>query len=230
MTSAPAGVRTVVFDIDGTLLDSAAGILAGFRHALEAGGVSAPAEAELRVHLGPPLRDFLTLAGVAPELLDEAAQTYHDFYLAEGLQQAAPYAGIEPLLSRLAEAGVTLATASAKRTTTAQAILAAHGLAPFFTVIGGTDETHLTKAQTIAAVLTELAADPASTIMVGDRSHDIDGAHTVHVDAIGALWGYGVEDELAAAGADWLAEDVAACGRLLGIEDLAIGELTPPRR
>jgi len=217
MSSAPAGIRTVVFDIDGTLLDSATGILAGFQHALRAGGVAVPAESELRVHLGPPLRDFLALAGVTPERLDGAAQAYHEFYLAEGLRQAAPYAGIELLLSRLTEGGVTLATASAKRTTTAQAILAAHGLAPFFAVIGGTDETHLTKAQTLAAVLAELTADPATTVMVGDRSHDIDGAHTVDVAAIGALWGYGVEGELVAAGADWLAQDVAACGRLLGV-------------
>ena len=71
------------------------------------------------MHLGPPLRDFLTLAGVPAERLDGAAQAYHDFYLAEGLQQAAPYDGVEELLGRLVEAGVTLATASAKRTTTA---------------------------------------------------------------------------------------------------------------
>ena len=217
MVPAPAGVTTVVFDIDGTLLDSAAGILAGFQRALQAGGVAVPAETELRVHLGPPLRDFLTLAGVAPERLDGAAQAYHDFYLAEGLRQAEPYAGVEALLTRLQAAGVTLATASAKRTTTARAILAAHGLAPFFTAIGGTDETHLTKAQTIAAVLTELAADPAETIMVGDRHHDIDGAHAVDVRAVGALWGYGIEGELAAAGADWLAQDVSTCGRVLGV-------------
>jgi len=217
VSSAPSGVRTVVFDIDGTLLDSAAGILAGFQRALLAGGVVVPEESELRVHLGPPLRDFLTLAGVDRERLDGAAQAYHDFYLAEGLRQAAPYAGVEELLSRLVDAGVTLATASAKRTTTAQAILAAHDLAHFFTVIGGTDETRLVKSQTIAAVLADLAADPATTIMVGDRHHDVDGAHAVDVRAIGAQWGYGVEGELAAAGADWLARDVAACGRLLGV-------------
>ena len=217
MVPAPAGVVTVVFDIDGTLLDSAAGILAGFQRALRAGGVAVPEESDLRVHLGPPLRDFLSLAGVTPDRLDGAAQAYHDFYLAEGLRQAEPYAGVEDLLTGLQAAGVTLATASAKRTTTARAILAAHGLAPFFTVIGGTDETRLTKAQTISAVLTELAADPATTIMVGDRHHDIDGAHAVDVRAVGALWGYGIEGELVAAGADWLAQDVATCGRLLGI-------------
>jgi phosphoglycolate phosphatase len=217
MGSAPAAVRTVVFDIDGTLLDSAAGILAGFQHALRAGGVAVPAESELRVHLVPPLRDFLTLAGVPAERLDGAAQAYHDFYLAEGLRQAAPYEGVVELLGRLVEAGVTLATASAKRTATARAILEAHGLAAGFRVIGGTDAVRLTKAQTIAGVLDELGADPATTIMVGDRHHDIDGAHTVDVAAIGALWGYGVEGELVAAGADWLARDAAACARLLGV-------------
>ena len=137
---------------------------------------------------------------------------------------------MEDLLHRLTAGGATLATASAKRTATAQAILAAHGLAPYFAVIGGTDEIRQTKAETIAGVLAELAADPTTTIMVGDRHHDIDGAHTAGVRAVGALWGYGVEGELAAAGADWLAQDVAACGRLLGVEDRTSGELRPPRR
>ena len=64
MTAAePADIRVVVFDIDGTLLDSATGILAGFGRALAAGGVPVPDEASLRVHLGPPLRDFLALVG-----------------------------------------------------------------------------------------------------------------------------------------------------------------------
>ena len=110
-----------------------------------------------------------------------------------------------------------LATATAKRTTTAQAIIDAHGLSDYFTVIGGTDEQWTTKAQTIAWVLAELDADPAATIMVGDRHHDVDGAHAQGVRAVGALWGYGVGEELRAAGADWLARDVAECGQLLGV-------------
>ncbi len=212
-----SGVRTVVFDIDGTLLDSATGILAGFQRALRAGGVAVPTEAELRVHLGPPLREFLTLSGVAPERLDHATQAYHDFYLAEGLHRATPYAGVADLLRRLTDHGLVLATASAKRTTTAEAIVATHGLADHFSVIGGTDEHRQTKAQTIAGVLAELGADPATTIMVGDREHDVAGAHAVGVRAVGALWGYGVGAELTRAGADRLAHDIAECGRVLGV-------------
>lgn len=216
-TPAPTGIRTVVFDIDGTLLDSATGILAGFRRALAAGGVAAPEAADLRRYLGPPLPDFLVSLGVQPDRIDGAARAYHDYYLAEGLLRAAPYPGVERLLQRLTVAGVTLATASAKRTTTARAIVAAHGLASYFSVVGGTDETRLTKAQTIAGVLTELSADNAATIMIGDRHHDIEGAHACGIRAVGARWGYGVGDELVAADADWLADDVDDLGRLLGV-------------
>lgn len=211
----PTDLGLVVFDIDGTLLDSAAGILAGFQVALAAGGVDVPDEQQLRVHLGPPLHDFLTMSGVAPERLDRAAQAYHDFYLSEGLRRATPYPGVEALLADLQDRGIPLATASAKRTSTAEAILAAHGLAPYFTVVGGTDASLLTKAQTVAGVLTELAVDPARTIMVGDRHHDVEGAHACAVRAVGAHWGYGVGDELAEAGADWLVDDVEGLRRLL---------------
>lgn len=212
-----SAATTVVFDIDGTLLDSAVGILDGFEIALAAGGVDVPERSALRIHLGPPLRDILTSSGVAEDRVDAAAQAYHDFYLRDGVRRAAPYPGVEALLQRLRAAGVVLATASAKRTGTARAIVSEHGLDSYFAVIGGTDETRLTKAQTLAGVLDELTADPVTTIMVGDRYHDIEGAHACGVRAVGALWGYGVGDELARAGADALVDDVAALGRLLGV-------------
>jgi phosphoglycolate phosphatase len=207
----------IVFDIDGTLLDSAEGILAGFQRALSAGGVDVPESAELRSYLGPPLQDFLLASGVPVDRLGVAAQAYHDFYLTEGLWRAAPYPGVETLLQRLTASGITLATASAKRTPTARAIIEAHGLADYFTLVGGTDERRRTKAHTIAGVLTELVADPTTTIMVGDRHHDIQGAHACRVRAAGARWGYGAGDELVRAGADWLVDDLDSLGRLLGV-------------
>lgn len=209
--------RTIVFDVDGTLLDSAAGILAGFRRALLAVGVSAPSEDELRAHLGPPLREFLAGAGVGPDHIDQAAAAYHDYYLSSGLHLAAPYPGVVKLLDRLRAAGFVLATATAKRTPTARAILAAHDLAPYFTMIAGTDERRATKAETLAGVLTELDAGPSATIMVGDRRHDVEGAHACGVRAVGARWGYGPGDELAVAGADWLVDDVEDLAALLGV-------------
>jgi phosphoglycolate phosphatase len=211
------GVDTVVFDVDGTLLDSAPGILAGFQKALVAGGIVAPDADRLRPYLGPPLREFLITSGVAPDRLDSSAQAYHDFYLAEGLHQARPYPGVEDLLQRLTSAGLRLATATAKRTTTARAIIDAHGLASYFTLVAGTDEARLSKADTLAGVLADLGADPATTIMVGDRRHDVEGAHACRVRAVGAGWGYAVGDELTTAGADWVVDDVQALGQLLGV-------------
>lgn len=210
-------ISTVVFDVDGTLLDSATGILSGFQRALVAGGVAVPSQQELRVHLGPPLRDFLTLAGVTSDRLDAAAQAYYDYYLDEGIHQASAYEGVEALLQRLTAAGITLATATAKRTPTAQAIVDAHGLTSYFALVGGTSPNRLSKAETLGYVLSELDADPDETIMVGDRHHDIDGAHACGVRAVGARWGYGVGDELARAGADWLVDDVGDLGRLLAV-------------
>ena len=215
MLPPPEEVSTVVFDIDGTLLDSATGILAGFRRSLQSVGVPVPTETELRLHLGPPLREFLITAGVGADRLEEATYAYHDYYLSEGLRQAVAYPGIGRVLGSLAAAGITLATASAKRTGTAEAIVAAHGLSRFFTVIGGTDRPAQTKAETITSVLARLGADPAQTIMVGDRRHDVVGAHACDVGMIGALWGYGGREELSAAGADWLAAAPADLSRLL---------------
>ena len=217
MTAAePTDIQVVVFDIDGTLLDSATGIIAGF-------GVRSPpvgAGAGRGVTAGPSRTATSRLpgaVGVTADRIDVAAQAYHDYYLTEGLQQATAYTGVEALLRRLRAGGLRLATASAKRTTTAQAIITEHGLAQYFEVIAGTDEQRLTKAETLTGVLTDLAADPARTIMVGDRQHDVVGAHACDVRAVGARWGYGVDDELARAGADWLADDPATVGRLLGV-------------
>ncbi len=199
----------VIFDIDGTLLDSAAGIVAGFRHALGAMGLAAPSEEELRSDLGPPVGDFLSGAGVPPHRLAEAVAAYRSFYAAEGMHQSRPYPGVPELLRILAQEGVLLGTATAKRTDTASAILALHGLATRFDVVNGTTDTITGKAETIAETLRRLGAVPTGSVMVGDRHSDISGAHACGLSAIGVTWGYGSRDELVRAGADRLVDTTA---------------------
>ena len=121
------------------------------------------------------------------------------------------------LLDRLAEAGVRLATATAKRTEVAVAILAHHGLADRLVLINGTDDPRTTKQQTIGAALHELDAEGETAIMVGDRHYDVAGARACGVLAVGAAWGYGSRDELARAGADRIIDHPAD---LLGSLDL----------
>ena len=199
-------VRAVVLDVDGTLVDSAEGIVAGFRHALAAVGVPVPSDATLASDLGPPLTTLLPAYGVPPERLDEAVAAYRAFYFREGLRRATPYEGVADVLTALAGHHL-LGTATAKRTDTARATLEAHGLASPFRVVNGLADDHPSKAATLAQTL-ELLGDigPAAAVMVGDRRSDIVAGQAVGTRTVGVLWGYGSRAELEAAGADVLLE------------------------
>jgi phosphoglycolate phosphatase len=199
-------VGAVVLDIDGTVMDSADGIVAAYGHALEAVGIASPGEATLRSDLGPPMVTLLPALGVPPERLDEAQAAYRTFYLREGLQQGGPYDGVPAVLTALG-ARFPLGTATAKRTDVAQAILQAHALAPFFSVVNGLDDEHPSKAATLTRTLELMGGvDPAVAVMIGDRSSDIAAGQAVGTRTVGVLWGYGSRAELEASGADVLLE------------------------
>jgi phosphoglycolate phosphatase len=208
-------VSAVIFDIDGTLLDSAPGIVAGFQHAMGSVGVPVPDAQHLRSDLGPPVRLMLANLGLSEHLVETAAVAYRTFYLQHGIQQAVPYDGVLDLLEALAPAQ-PLGTATAKRTDVAEAILARHGLTGYFRVINGTDQGRTTKQETIAQTLLDLGSpDPASVVMVGDRHYDITGGQACGVRTVGVTWGYGSRAELLAAQPDLLVERPDELGSLL---------------
>ncbi len=208
-------VRAVVLDVDGTLIDSADGIVAGFRHALESVGVASPGDAALRADLGPPLVSLLPALGVPAERLPDALDAYRTFYLADGLRQATPYEGIVDVLGTLA-GRFALGTATAKRTDVALAILEAHELAHFFEVVNGLDDDHPTKAETLTRTLELMGGlDPATTVMVGDRHSDVAAGRAVGARTVGVLWGYGSRSELEAAHADVLLDHPSELADLL---------------
>jgi phosphoglycolate phosphatase len=195
-------VPVVVFDIDGTLLDSATGIIAGFQHALRSVGFEPPDAAALRLDLGPPVGQIFTALGLPAADLEAAVLAYRTFYLAQGLQQSTPYDGVVEVLEELNAAGVFLATATAKRTEIAQAILEHHGLTHYFSVVNGVDEQHHTKTATLGHTLQLLGRpEPRQVVMVGDRHSDITAAQNCDVLPIAVTWGYGSSDELGATGA-----------------------------
>ncbi|MGI3783099.1 MAG: HAD family hydrolase [Janthinobacterium lividum] len=206
MTSGWRDLRAVVLDIDGTLLDSADGIVAGFRHSIAAVGLEPPDDATLRSDLGPPLATLLPVFGVPAARVDEALVAYRAFYLREGLQQATAYDGVVEVLTALGER-YPLGTATAKRTEVGRAILETHGLASYFAVVNGLGDDHPTKAATLTQTLELMGGlDPADVVMVGDRRSDIVAGQVVGTRTIGVLWGYGSRAELEDAGADVLLE------------------------
>ena len=197
------GSRLVLFDLDGTLVDSTPGIWASVRAAAEALGLPRPTPEQLRRMVGPPLQDgFALVLGVPPDDVPRAVAAYRAHYSAGALLDAAVYPGVPELLAALAGAGATLAVATSKPEPFAVRLLAHVGLLPSFASVHGAtfDGAVRHKDQVVAAAL---AAHPDGVrpVLVGDRAHDVLGAAAHGLPCIGAGWGPAPPGELADAGA-----------------------------
>jgi len=205
-----------LFDLDGTLIDSEEGIVACVRHAFERLGVPAPTE--LRHWIGPPLRhSFAPLLDHDPVRIEAAVEHYHERFHAIGWREHTIYPGIETMINRLRDAGHELAVVTSKPHRHAAPIMEALPFGDAFSRLYGPDPSspHSEKASMIAAALADFKAEPAKTVMIGDRHFDIDGAVANQVRGIGVLWGFGSRQELEQAGAHALAGDPEHLGKLL---------------
>ena len=204
----------VFFDLDGTITDSAPGILASVRYALRkydeqaaasgACAVREPSDGELNFFIVPPLVDsFRKLLGCGPEAANRCLMWYREFYTGGGMLMNRVYPGVPEMLAELRRDGARLVLATAKPEVYARRILEHFGLAESFDYIHGAtlDEERNQKHQVIAWAL-ENSGGPGRTVMVGDRENDITGAKVNGLPSIGVLWGYGSEAELREAGAD----------------------------
>jgi phosphoglycolate phosphatase len=184
--------HAVLFDLDGTLVDSLPGIAAGINAVL---GTAYPPE-EIRRYVGPPLHDTfaaLTGAGDVEDLVAEYRRVYAEI-MVDGTRV---FEGIREALAALD--GTTLAVATSKAQPLATALLDGLGLADHFAaIVGPVPPARDDKAQTIAQALAALGR-PVTATMVGDRHHDIDGAHANGLRAVGVTWGFGTREELAGA-------------------------------
>jgi len=211
----------VLFDLDGTLSESAPGILASARHALSVMGEPIPSDAQLLRFIGPPLVDsFREVCGMDPVRAHRAVARYRDFYAEHGQYDTRVYEGIPDVLAALRAQGRTVAVATSKAQVFAESVLAHLDLAPLVDLVVGAelDGRRTRKADVVAHVLTRLPGPAArGAVMVGDRHHDVEGAAAMGLPCIGALWGYGGRQELVAAGAVALAEHPGDLPGLLGL-------------
>jgi phosphoglycolate phosphatase len=210
--------RTIIFDLDGTLVDSKPGIHGSIRHALGCLGHELAGGDDLDWVLGPPLEVVMTrlLASRGDDRTALAVAHYREHYGAGGLFDARPYEGIPELLDELSSSGRTLFVGTSKYTPFARRVLERFGLSGFFAGVYGTEpNARVTpKADLIRQILSDRQLDAVATVMVGDREHDIIGARSNGVAAIGAVYGYGTREELLSAGAE------AFCDRPVGLLDL----------
>jgi phosphoglycolate phosphatase len=198
-------VSLVLFDLDGTLSDSAPGILAALRHAFVVNDLP-PLDAQTeRLLLGPPFYESLPPLIGGEERLPAVLGAYRERYGSGGMFDCATYGGIHAVLAAAHGSGLQLAVATSKPEHYAGPIVEHLGLAQFFVTVGGDelDGSLRTKALVIDKVLDRLGRpDPAEVLMVGDRAHDVLGAREHGIACVGAGWGYGQPDELARAGAE----------------------------
>jgi len=188
---------SVLFDLDGTILDSAPGIVQSLVDTFTHLGLPVPAREELMSYVGPPLLDsFRNRAGLSEVAAQDALQIYRKDFRKDGAFDSAVFPGIIGLLESLTDAGIPLAVATSKPETQANLILEHFNLRRFFAVVAGAseDETRATKAAIVGLALSELREaghDTSMSVMVGDRIYDVEGAAACDVPSIIVEWGYG---------------------------------------
>lgn len=210
-------VSTVLFDLDGTLTDSAPGIVASYRHALNAFGLDAEEEA-IRGWIGPPLMKGLAALGVPDEQIPAAIDTYRRHFSAVGMYDNYLYPGVVDMLAALSSAGITLAVATSKLEHFARTIVDHFEIARYFTVVAGgsRDGTRLYKLDIARYALGCLGSpEPGEVALVGDREDDVGAAVQLGLHAVGVTWGYGSVGELTGHGADYLVDTPADVVELL---------------
>ena len=199
-------IKNVYFDLDGTLVDSAPGIIQALKVSLTKYGYEIPDFATLRKCVGPPFTySFPKILHIKDEDFDGAVAAYRHYYDVEnGLFNAQVYAGIEDLLSSLVKRGYCLFVCTSKPEPTAKKLLDKLGISHFFTEICGAtlDASIDTKAQVIDLCFSRAPwHNKSETVLIGDTKFDAEGAKEMGIDCIGVSWGFGSRWDLEDAGA-----------------------------
>jgi phosphoglycolate phosphatase len=208
----------VLFDLDGTLIDSEAGITASIGYAFEKVGAPLPAREVLRNWIGPPFwQTFPSVLGDDHARIEQAIDHYRVRFEDIGWSEHAVYPGIADLIGALADAQRPLAIVTTKPQPQAQKIIDNLAFGGAFARVYGPDlkGRHSAKAEMIAQALLDFRARPDHTTMIGDRHFDIEGARANQVRALGVGWGFGSREELLGAGAEAIAGNAAELHELL---------------
>ena len=195
-------MKTILFDLDGTLTDSGEGIIKSAAMVLEKYGLPVPDYDTMRVFVGPPLHETFVKFGVAPEMADAAVELYRTRYTTVGKFENFPYPGVREALQTLKQQGHRLFVATSKPEILANEVLEHFGMHQYFEQIAGAtmDGSRSHKADVITYLLS-LTGDVGQTVMVGDTAYDVIGAAQHGIPTIGVSWGYGEIADMENAGA-----------------------------
>ena len=190
----------VIFDFDGTVVDTGEGILKSLQYSFKEMGREVPDLNDLKKFIGPPIYySYTTFYGVSEEEVGMYIKKYRERYKEKGIYECALYDGMTQLLDSLKSAGIKIGIASSKPIHLIYSVADYLGITEKFDAIVGVkidDSNHSSKTQLVIDAMAEMgASDKSKVLMVGDRLFDIDGAAGAGVDSCGAIWGYGSEEE-----------------------------------
>jgi phosphoglycolate phosphatase len=207
----------IFFDLDGTLTDSAPGITNAIIYARKKWGLPAGTNADYYKFIGPPMPEsYEQFWGFSHEDAVRFLADYREYFSQKGLFENNVYPGILSLLQDLKAAGRHLYIATTKPTEFSQRIADKFGFSQYFDIISGAGLTSdNTKYDVIRNARDACGVDMADAVMVGDRFHDVEGAHAHHIPCIGVTYGFGSREELTQSGADFIVDTVDELGALL---------------
>lgn len=204
-------IRCVIFDLDGTLLDTTEGILESVKYAVEQLGYPELPMETMRRFIGPPIqRSFMVHYGCTPEEAQNAANIFREYYKGKALLKARPYDGIYALCERLKEDGYRLAVATYKREDYALDLLKFYRFDQYCDPMHGADNNNVLKKEDIVRLcMDETGARADECVLVGDTEHDATGAAKAGIPFLAVTYGFGYKPGKA----------VVSEGKLLGIAD-----------
>lgn len=191
------GLDTVIFDVDGTLLDTSEGITHSILYTAKQLGLEPPPPCDLRAFIGPPIQNsFKSYYAIDDVTSTKAASIFREHYKEVSLFEAAAYPGIYETLGTLKNSGMKLAVATYKREDYALMILRHFGFDSYFSVMLGSDmDGNLSKADIIRLCMAELGAQAERTVYVGDTKGDLYAAQSAEVNFVGVCYGFGFSEK-----------------------------------
>ncbi len=200
--------KYLLFDLDGTLVNTMEGVVKCAQYALKHFGIEASLK-ELEVFLGPPLRKSFMDYGLTEEQAVDAIYKYRERYDEKGADESQLFSEIPTLLQKLKNAGYILGVATSKYEEYAKIMLAHFGVSEMFDYITGSnlDESISKKHEVILEALRrfEISDKPQQALMIGDMKYDDEGAALAGIDCLGVYTGTAKENEHEEAGATYIA-------------------------
>lgn len=212
-------MTTILFDLDGTIINSFLGITRCVQYALRSKGIDVENLKDLEKYIGPPLKQtFQKNYDFSDEETIDLIRKYRERFDVTGIFENELYPGVEQTLLHLKECGYPLVLASSKPETACERILEKYGLLSCFDeVVGATLDGRIsTKEQVLKEVFQRIGSnDPKDYVLIGDTIYDVEGANKVGMDCIGVSYGFGKAEDLERAGAVSVCRDLEEVERVV---------------